>query len=244
MKSQYLRGKLLGLWIALLVGAFLISQAIIFFNDLRTQSFNEDPTYWEADIADIEARYAGNYPQNAIVFIGSSSIRRWESLDEDMAPLPVLNHGFGGSKINDSTYYLDRLVFPFNPRAVVLFAGTNDINGVDGATKTGEQVYAGFVAFVDAIRAYDPALPIYYISISPTNDRWNVWSDAQTANMLIAEYAITQPIVTFIDATPQLLATDGTPNEELLFWDGLHLNAEGYAVWASIIKPVIEADLN
>jgi len=87
-------------------------------------------------------------------------------------------------------------------------------------------------------------LPIYYISISPTKARWNVWSDGQRANRLIAEYAITQPNVTFIDVTSQLLATDGTPNEELLFWDGLHLNAKGYAVWASVIKPTLEADLN
>lgn len=232
-----------GLWIVLGVVAALAALVIIALNQMRAQSFNEDPAYWENDIAKIEARYNGNYPQDVVVFIGSSSIRKWETLADDMAPIPALNHGFGGSKIKDSTYYLDRLVFPFKPRAVVLFAGTNDINGVEGSSKTGEQVYEGFVDFVEAIRAEDPELPIYFISISPTNARWKVWDEAHKANELIAAYTATQHNVAFIDTTEQLLGADGLPNKDLFVWDGLHLNADGYAVWTSIIKPILEKDL-
>lgn len=241
MNNKYLRGKWLALWIALAAIAALM---IVGLKYMQAQSFNEDPAYWESDIQKIEARYNGSYPKDAVVFIGSSSIRKWETLTEDMKPFTALNHGFGGSKIKDSTYYLDRLVFPFEPRAVVLFAGTNDINGIEGASKTGEQVYEGFIEFVNVVRAQNPELPIYYISVSPTNARWKVWDEAQKANELIAAYCETQDKVTFIDTTSQLLGADGKPNKDLFIYDGLHLNEKGYAVWTSIIKPVLEKDLS
>jgi len=243
MNSYYLHGKWLILWLVLIAAAVLAILAIMAVNQGRAQTFNEDPAYWEADIARIEDRYQGGYPQDVVVFLGSSSIRKWKTLAEDMLPFTALNHGFGGSKIKDSTYYLDRLVFPFKPRAVVLFAGTNDINGVAGASKTGEQVFDGFVEFVEAVRAEDPELPIYYISISPTRARWKVWAEVHKANELIADYAATQEKVTFIDTTDELLGTDGKPNKALFVWDGLHLNTDGYAIWTSIIKPILEADL-
>jgi len=241
--KKYTRGKWLALWITLAVAAILAVVVSIFLNQNKAQSFNEDPAFWEAEIQGIEARYNGDYPQDGIVFIGSSSIRKWKTLADDMQPFTALNHGFGGSKIKDSTHYLDRLVFPFNPQAVVVFAGTNDVNGVEGASKTSEQVYQGFVEFVDAVRAEEPEMPIYYISISPSNARWKVWADANEANQRISAYCETQDKVTFINTTEQLLGADGKPNKDLYVFDGLHLNADGYAVWTSIIKPVLDADL-
>jgi len=229
--------------IVLVVLAALVAAIIGLLNLYQAQSTNEDPKYWENEVAKIESRYDGNYLSDVVVFLGSSSIRKWSTLAQDMAPIPVVNHGFGGSKINDSTYYLDRLVFPFQPRAVVLFAGTNDINGIEGSSKTGQQVYGGFVRFVEAVRATDPALPIYYISITPTPSRWKIWSDALEANQLIASYAETQTGVTFVDTTDQLLGADGLPNKDLFQWDNLHLNADGYAIWTSIIKPILIEDL-
>lgn len=226
-------GVVLGLG-GLVLGAYLF---------LRRGALNEDPAYWEGAIARIERRYGGDYPQDVVVFLGSSSIRFWGTLGNDLAPIPALNHGFGGSKIKDSTYYLDRLVFPFSPKAVVLFAGTNDINEIRGSTKTGEQVYDGFVEFVKAVRETDSDLPMYYVSILPTKARWAVWQEASRANRLIAEYAATQENVTFIDTTEAFLGPDGTPNRGLFKLDGLHPNKNGYRVWTSIIKPVLMQDL-
>ncbi len=243
MKNKFLHGKWLVLWIVLFIVAVLAILVIAALNQGRAQTFNENPTFWDDDIVKIETRYKGDYPQDVVVFIGSSSIRKWGTLAEDMKPFTALNHGFGGSKIKDSTYYLNRLVFPFDPRAVVLFAGTNDLNGVEGSSKNAEQVYDGFIDFVEAVRIKDAELPIYYISISPTNARWKVWDEAHKANELIAEYTATQDNVTFIDTTEQLLGADGQPNNDLFVWDGLHLNGDGYAVWTSIIKPILEADL-
>ncbi len=167
----------------------LFALAAYFYSQMQAQSKNEDPAFWEQDISAIEELYREELPQDVIVFYGSSSIRKWETLEEDMAPFTVVNHGFGGSKVADATYYADRLVFPFNPIAVVIFSGTNDINGVAGNSKSGEIVFERVVELFDTIHANMSDVPIFYVSISPTNASWKVWEEAHTANQLIAAYA-------------------------------------------------------
>ncbi len=158
---------------------------------------NSDPTFWEKDIQKIEARYTEGYPDVDIVFIGSSSIRKWVTLESDFAPYKVVNHGFGGSKIADSTYYYDRLVTPFKPEAIVIFSGTNDIHGMTKTSKTGEAVFEEFTKFYKKSVSTLPGVPVFYISISPTKARWSVWNEAQKANKLIREYAEKNSLLTF-----------------------------------------------
>ena len=231
------------LWLVLAVLGGLGGLILLAYLYLKRQALNEDPAYWEGTIARMEARYGGDYPQDVVVFLGSSSIRFWRTLEDDLAPIPAVNHGFGGSKIKDATHYVDRLVFPFSPRAVVLFSGTNDINEIRSSTKTGEQVYDGFVEFVQAVRERDSELPIYYLSITPAKTRWAVWPEADLANKRIAEYAATQEKVIFLDTTEAFLGADGTPNRGLFRLDGLHPNKNGYRVWTSIIKLVLMEEL-
>ncbi len=186
----------------IIIGAAIVAVfAGIMVYFARRAGSNEDPAYWEKEITALEEQYSSSYPQNVVVFLGSSSIRKWETLAEDMSPLPVVNHGFGGSKAADATYYVDRLITPFNPSAVVLFTGTNDINGIRGNSKSGEEVFERVVTLFERIHAESPDTPIYYISISPTAMRWRVWEDARKANELIAEYAETAENITFIDTT-------------------------------------------
>jgi len=203
---------------------------------------NSDPTYWRKDIQQIEARYTEGYPDVDIVFIGSSSIRKWETLKSDFAPYMVVNHGFGGSKVADSTYYYDRLVTPFKPEAIVIFSGTNDIHGMTKTSKNGEDVYRLFTEFYEKSRNELPSVPVYYISISPTKARWKVWKDAEKANELIKEYAQGKVGLTFIDTTEALLK-GGEPNPDILQKDGLHLNEKGYGLWTSIINPIVTKQL-
>jgi lysophospholipase L1-like esterase len=238
----------MSIWKKTLIGIAIVFIGVIafgfyMFSQMQTQLRNEDPAYWEKEVSKIEARYKGNYPQDVIVFYGSSSIRKWKTLEEDMMPLSVVNHGFGGSKVADAIYYVDRLVTPFHPKAVVLFVGTNDINGLEGNSKSGEQVFESTVKLFETIQSQNPDVPIYYIPISPTKMRWEVWDEADKANHLIAEYAANHDKITFIDTTEALLDENGGPNKALLAFDGLHLNKDGYAVWTSIIKPVLETDL-
>ncbi len=202
-------------------------------------SMSADPDAWEWAIARFEAEDRRQPPpRGAIVFTGSSSITFWKTLAQDMAPLPVINRGFGGSRIDQVARYVDRIVVPYDPQAIVLFAGTNDISGRQ--PKTAQQVFEGYRTFVANVRAALPETPIYYISITPSPSRWALWPIACEANDLIRAYAATvADHLYFIDLTPAILGPDGLPRRELYRSDKLHPSAQGYAVWTENIRPVL-----
>lgn len=211
------------------------------YGELR-KAASEDPAVWAADISALEAKTAGVYPPGeGIVFIGSSSIRLWSSLAEDMAPLPVIQHGFGGAKLNDAVVYAQRLVNAYRPRAVVVFVGTNDID--PNASKAPAELLASYREFVAAVRADQPEVPILYIGITPSPLRWSVWDIAIETNKLIEQYSESDPNLHFIDTSPGLLGANGEPIREHYIFDGLHLSESGYAAWTRIIRPRLEAVL-
>ena len=116
----------------------------------------------------------------SILFIGSSSIVNWKTLAEDLAPLPTIRRGFGGSKIYHSVYYADKIVHPYKPKAIVIFSGTNDIvNPTLGAPAKVEQ---GFIDFVSETRVQFPDIDIHWIAISPTQARWAAYPQIVEAN--------------------------------------------------------------
>ncbi len=180
-------------------------------------------------------------PAEVAVFTGSSSITFWETLQRDMAPLPVINRAFGGSRMRDVVYWAERAVIAYRPRAVVLFAGTNDLSGAQ--PKTPQEVYEGYLEFVRVIHADLPGTPIYYIGITPTPSRWKHWRAAGEANRLIRARAGGDARLHFIDLTEAILGPDGKPDRKLYRLDRLHPSKQGYARWTSVIKPVLLADL-
>lgn len=201
-----------------------------------------DPDAWEASIRRFEAQDRTLPPQRgAIVFTGSSSVTFWTTLEEDMAPLNVLNRGFGGSRIRDVVHYAHRVVLPCRPRAVVLFAGTNDIAWPWPASA--QQVFDGYRAFVERVHAALRETPIYYVSITPTPSRWRYWPIAREANRLIQVHTETDTRLHFIDLTHAFLNPDGRPDSSLFRSDRLHPNQKGYMKWTVVIKPVLVADL-
>ena len=205
------------------------------------RSMRGDPEAWEASIRRFEARERRQPPADAVVFTGSSSITFWSSLARDMAPVPVLNRGFGGAKIADVVHYAARIVLPCRPRAIVLFAGTNDI--AEPRPATSQQVFEGYLAFVRIIQAALPAVPIYYVSITPTPLRWKLWPVVQEANRIIHAHTKTDPRLRFIDIAGALLGPDGRPDHRLFRPDRLHPNARGYEKWTALIQPVLLRDL-
>lgn len=193
---------------------------------------------WERQISAFEKADRLNPPKaGVIVFVGSSSIRFWNTLADDMKPLDVINRGFGGSRIAEVNQYALRIVLPYRPRAVVLYAGDNDL--AFPWSKTPEQVLGDFKQFVDIIHANLPETWIYFVSIKPSLRRWAHWQKIQRTNQLIEEYSRTQTRVQFIDVDSAMLDAQGKPRPELFRKDGLHMNAEGYTLWTTIIKPVL-----
>ncbi len=191
---------------------------------------------FESEIEAFEKADRVNPPQpGLIVFTGSSSIRLWSTLTQDMKPLNVLNRGFGGSHIAEVNHYANRIVLPYRPGAVVFYAGDNDLAA--SPPKTPEQVCDDFKKFVQIIHRQLPETQIYFVSIKPSIQRWNLWPNFQKANELIRKYVAATSNVEFIDVTYAMLDEQGKPRADIFREDGLHLNAKGYAIWTSIIKP-------
>jgi lysophospholipase L1-like esterase len=198
-----------------------------------------DPNAWEPSIRRFEAEDRRQLPQpGVIVFVGSSSFTLWDSMEEDMAPLHVLNRGFGGARIGDVVQNAPRIVLPYHPRAVVLYAGTNDIAWP--RPSTAQKVFEGYLAFVNLVHKALPGTPIYFVSISPAPSRWKYWPIVQEANRLIKARTQTDPRLHFIDLTGAILGPDGKPDTSLFRSDRLHPNKKGYAKWTAVIKPVLE----
>jgi lysophospholipase L1-like esterase len=196
---------------------------------------SEDPLVWEEAVSNLELNTRGLFaPGEAVVFIGSSSIRFWDTIAEDMAPIQVVQHGFGGAKLGDIVHYAGRLVSAYAPSAVVVFAGSNDIDPT--ASKSPEVLLARYQEFVRSIRAKQPAVPIFYIGITPSPLRWEVWPIAQSTNQLIQAWTATDPNLYFIDTSVGLLGQNGEPDRENYVYDGLHLSERGYAIWRDIIR--------
>ena len=194
--------------------------------------------FWRFQISAYETADRANPPKaGVIVFTGSSSVRFWDTLADDMKPLDVINRGFGGSQIAQVNEYASRIIIPYRPRAVVLYAGDNDLSWP--WSKTPEQVSGDFKKFVEIIHANLSETWIYYVSIKPSISRWGNWEKFQETNELIKADILTQPRAQFIDVDAAMLDSQGKPRAELFRRDGLHMNAKGYAVWTSIIRPVL-----
>jgi lysophospholipase L1-like esterase len=195
-------------------------------------------SYWNPAIAAFEASDRVNPPpQGAVLFIGSSSIEHWKSVAADFPEVKVINRGFGGSELGDSTYFADRIVAPYHPRAIVLYAGDNDLY----YGHTPQQVRDDFAAFVSKVRSLDPGVAIAFVSIKPSVARQSLLPQIKQANELIRAYAATQKNVTYVDTFTPMLGADGQPQQKWFGPDGLHMNRSGYALWIGILKPWVDA---
>ncbi len=203
---------------------------------------SQDPAFFDDAIAAFEAADREQPPpDDVIVFTGSSSVRLWSTLERDMAPLPVLNRGFGGSQMSHVVHFAERVILAYRPRAVVVYAGDNDLDTRTG--KTAETVRDDFRELVRIVHAVQPELRIYYLTIKPSKLRWDRWPEMDRANRLIGELAAKDPRIQVIDIGPALLGPEGRPRDDVFVFDGLHLNATGYAGWTSIVRPRLLRDL-
>ena len=181
-------------------------------------------------------------PTGAVLFMGSSSIKLWDTLAQDFPEIPVINRGFGGSLIHESTRFADLIAIPYKPKMIILCAGTNDLAY---GNESPQQVVQDYKDFVAKIHAALPDTRIVYLAINPTVARWKQEPKNLEVNHLIEEFSIENNSKTeklnVIDPHFQLLTADNQPQPALLRSDGLHFNTEGYKVWASLIKPRILA---
>jgi lysophospholipase L1-like esterase len=194
---------------------------------------------WEKAIAAYEiADKANPPPKGGVLFIGSSTIRMWKSLARDFPEHTVINRGFGGSQIVDSTHFADRLIFPHEPKTVVLRAGGNDIH----AGKSVEQVFNDYTDFVKTVRAKLPDAQVVYISMSPAPARWDERHANKELNERIRQFSEQTPGLKYVETYDTTLTPDGRAREELFIADKLHFNEAGYKVLAERVRPVLSGN--
>jgi lysophospholipase L1-like esterase len=172
-----------------------------------------------------------------VICIGSSHMQLWKSVKQDLAPLTVVNYGIGGSRMTQAAdLFIDNLAIPFKPRAVILYEGSNDINA---GTKP-ETVLEDFRKLYGKLHAALPQARLYVLSVVPSpGKRFLKIAELRETNKLLAKECATQPWMKFIDITEPLIGADGQPKEELFKPGDIHMLPAGYAVWKSVIAPVI-----
>jgi lysophospholipase L1-like esterase len=174
--------------------------------------------------------------QGQTIFYGSSSIRLWKTLKDDFAPLPVINHGFGGSTFPELTHYAERMIFAYKPKTLVLYC-ENDM--FMGNPKTPEQTFDAFAELATLVQNRLPKTKVYYISMKPSISRKSNWANVQKADKMINEYIKKHKNFTFIDICPAMYRTNGSINGDFFVGDSLHMKPAGYAEWTKIIRPVL-----
>ena len=195
------------------------------------------PEKWTAEIDKFTQADALNAPaKGAVVFVGSSSIRRWSSLAADFPGVTLLNRGFGGSELTDSVFFADRIVIPYAPRLVVVYAGENDLQ----AGKSPESVLAAFQAFHTKIHAALPKTKIIFLAVKESPSRAKIREKVLLANTLVAADCAKDPRLTFVDVATPMLDAKGQTRPELFVEDQLHMKPAGYAIWTKVLAPYLK----
>jgi hypothetical protein len=213
----------------------LIILALVSCTPLTKYSQLPEVKAWESDIEKFEQLdIAKSYPSDAILFAGSSSIRLWSTIGRDMLPYNIIQRGYGGAKLSDFAVYADRIIYPHPCQAIVIFIA-NDISG-DDDDKSPLEVSQLFRKTLNIIRRKFPDTPVFWISVTPTPARWHVWPEIQEAGEMIKKICQNSRNTYYIDTEKYFLNQSGLPRNDLFITDRLHLNEDGYKIWAGVIK--------
>ncbi len=216
-------------------GWIVVAQQPEISGSSRSASKKIDLNRFEKQVRDFEEADQASPPKpGSILFTGSSSVRHWhKNLAKDFDGLVVLGRGFGGSTMPELLHFMDRLVLPYKPRAVVVYEGDNDLNSGIAV----EELLENYRKFHKRLQRKVPGCRLFVLAIKPSPSRDNIWDKAQEANARLAEWCKSEKNVTFIDVATPMLNESGKPRPELFLRDRLHMTREGYAIWLKAIKP-------
>jgi lysophospholipase L1-like esterase len=209
------------------------SLSLFSFPRKSVNSADPDPTRFQSEInLFVEWDKKNSYPSQAILFIGSSSIRLWPTR-RAFPDFPVINRGFGGAHTSDLIYFYDQVIQPYDAAVVVLYAGDNDI--ADG--KTVEQVFQDYSELVTRVLRDKPLVKFVYLPVKPSPSRFSFWKEMNRLNLMIKEYSEKDYRLFYVDIATPLLNSTGVPDKKFFTKDLLHLNEDGYAQWQKVLTP-------
>ena len=190
------------------------------------------------EIANFKKQDAISFPPaNAILFVGSSSFRKWEDVSNYFPNYTIINRGFGGSTLPDVIRYEQDIIFPYHPKQIVIYCGENDVASSD--TVTAQVVFDRFKKLYTDIRIAMPDVPVLFVSLKPSPSRWQMRHRMMGANKLIKKYLRKKNNAAFVSVWNDMLGADGKPLPDIFEGDNLHMNAKGYAIWHKLIEPYL-----
>lgn len=200
---------------------------------------------WEDHIANLESKsLTEEHPEDSVLFIGSSSIRRWATIVEDIAPYHPIQRGYGGARLSDLAYFTKRIVAPHKFKAVVMFVA-NDIGTTPKDPNTDIEDIAPLVNHIRSVaNECSPGTPFFIIEVTPTWSRWKVWNETRKLNGILREICLSTPDTYFVETAEDFLTAEKQPIKSYFVEDNLHLNETGYDLWAELIKSNLDAHLN
>lgn len=224
----------IGFLIAVLFALLLFLFVVIF---LQLQAKDPDPLRYahQIDAFAIEDQSLAPAPVN-VVFVGSSSIRKWD-LAQSFPNMPAINRGFGGSELSDVDFFLKETVLKYDPDIVVVYAGENDIAG----HKSGHTVLEDYKAIVGRLLAHNSTMSIIYISIKPTPAKWSSWKNMSAANDKIRAYSQEYENLFFVDVAEKMLDKSEETQAHLYIEDEIHLSPTGYEIWTEALSALLES---
>jgi len=197
------------------------------------------PPFWN-DIQNFKKQDSISFPpKNAILLIGSSSFTKWTDVQEYFPGYTIINRGFGGSTFLDQIRYANDIIFPYQPKQIIIYCGENDLASSDTVTAT--MVVDRFKQLYKMIREKTEA-PIAYVSMKPSPSRRHLFLKMRKGNQLIKDFLATQKNAVFINVHQKMLNTLGEPFPEIFLSDSLHMNAKGYTIWQKEIQPYLLKD--
>jgi lysophospholipase L1-like esterase len=176
-------------------------------------------------------------PQQAILFTGSSSFRFWTDVQEYFPGYTIINRGFGGSSIPDVIRYANDIIFPYQPKQVVLYCGENDLAASD--TVTAQTVFTRFKTLFQLIRQKLPGVAVAFVSLKPSPSREHLFTKMVDANRLIRNFIEKEKNAVYIDVFSKMRNSEGSVMKDIFKADNLHMNAKGYAIWKTAIEPYL-----
>lgn len=200
-----------------------------------------DPTRFQKTIDHFEYWDSKNaIPDDFVLMIGSSSIVMWKSM-ESFPDLKIVNRGFGGSHISDVLHYKNEVLLKYKaPQSIVFYCGDNDVAG----GKSAEQVYEDFIELWEIVKEHSCTTPLIYVPIKPCPSRWHLWDEANRFNEMILKLSQEDPWLYYADTPAPMLETGTPPDSSLFIKDLLHLSRKGYAMWTTIVRPILDKAIN
>jgi lysophospholipase L1-like esterase len=210
--------------------------AIVFLCTSLVRSQGNIP-FWE-EVQVFKQKDSVQFPASSqILFIGSSSFTMWKDVQEYFPKHKILNRAFGGSTLVDLVGFRYDVIYPYQPKQIVIYCGENDFASSD--TVTVEMVIQRFKTLYHLIRAKYPAVPLVYVSMKPSPSRVHLLPKYKEANQQIETFLKTDKKAAFADVFQPMLKTDGTPLDDIFLTDNLHMNAKGYAIWKKVLEKLL-----